>query len=160
MTSVFQRSLDGRWVARVKTPDGYRHVTGATRSDVEARLPALLATLPVRDPSDRFWAMVDRGPGCWVWRGARKQLGYGLYRVGAKLKQAHRVAYELMVGPIPDGLVLDHLCRNPECVNPAHLEPVTHQENIRRGYAAKRARQSGGGNGQTTASDPATGLTA
>ena len=55
---------------------------------------------------------------------------------------AHRVYYERHVGPVPEGLELDHLCRNPGCVNPEHLEPVTHAENIRRGYQAKREREA------------------
>lgn len=68
--------------------------------------------------------------GCWVWQGYRTAHGYG--RIGADY--AHRLTYELVVGPIPDGLQLDHLCRNRGCCNPAHLEPVTMAENIRRGY--------------------------
>lgn len=70
---------------------------------------------------------------CWLWLGSPHH-GYGLVRVGLrKQRKAHRVAYELLVGPVPDGLVLDHLCRRKRCINPAHLEPVTQAENIRRG---------------------------
>lgn len=72
--------------------------------------------------------------GCWLWLGYRGPLGYGRVHVGRKSLSAHRAAYEAWVGPIPDGLVLDHLCVNPPCVNPAHLEPVTNVENILRGY--------------------------
>ena len=88
---------------------------------------------------DRFWHRVDQGDGadaCWSWTGTRDKYGYGIIATGyqpRKFHKAHRVAYELLVGIIPVGLELDHLCRNPGCVNPAHLEPVTHRENILRG---------------------------
>lgn len=67
--------------------------------------------------------------GCWIWRGATNGDSYG--SVGS-LGMAHRVAYELFIAPIPAGLEIDHLCRNPRCVNPHHLEAVTHGENLRR----------------------------
>jgi hypothetical protein len=81
----------------------------------------------------RFWAKVDKSGDCWQWTAAKCSRGYGAFGVDRKPRRAHRVAYELVVGPIPDGLELDHLCRNPSCVNPEHLEPVTHRENMRRG---------------------------
>lgn len=82
---------------------------------------------------DRFWEKVEVGHplGCWEWTGDVGGHGYGqFWRDGTA--RAHRVAYELLMGPIPDGLILDHLCRNTVCVNPDHLEPVTHAENRRR----------------------------
>ena len=85
-----------------------------------------------------FWAKVNKSEGCWEWTGARQPAGYGTVRVLNRTCLAHRVAYESLVGPIPDGLHLDHLCRNPSCVNPAHLEPVTNRENITRGLCAVR----------------------
>jgi hypothetical protein len=83
--------------------------------------------------------------GCWLWLGTLNKGGYGdICRNGRveKHAQAHRVAYELYVGPIPAGLDLDHLCRVRCCVNPAHLEPVTRSENVKRGLmpAINRAR--------------------
>lgn len=88
--------------------------------------------------AERFWARVDRrGPdACWLWMGYRNEWGYGMWiwGGGSASTTAHRVAYMLESGPIPDGLTLDHLCRNRLCVNPAHLEPVTRGENNRRGY--------------------------
>jgi uncharacterized Zn-finger protein len=90
---------------------------------------------------ERFWAKVDRrGPDdCWPWLAGRDYLGYGAFsRVRAKTERAHRVGYELLVGPIPEGLQLDHLCRNTSCVNPAHLEPVTNRENVIRGNSARK----------------------
>lgn len=85
--------------------------------------------------SERFWARVEMaGPDdCWLWLGPIDRDGYGkAWRLHLHLG-AHRIAYELMVGPIPPGLVIDHLCRVRNCVNPSHMEPVTWQENIRRG---------------------------
>lgn len=81
-----------------------------------------------------FWAYAHVKPGCWDWLGSDRS-GYGrLWQPGVrKHLRAHRFAYQLLVGPIPDGMVLDHLCRNKGCVNPDHLEPVTQSENIRRG---------------------------
>lgn len=81
----------------------------------------------------RFWAYTDKSDGCWHWRSAMDTNGYGLLSVGGKTTKAHRFAYELLVGHIPDGLVIDHLCRNRSCVNPDHMEPVTNDENLRRG---------------------------
>lgn len=85
---------------------------------------------------DRFWRQVEKHEdGCWLWKG-HLQNGYGRFLFGRGHTQkcigAHRMAYQLLVGPIPDGLQLDHLCRNQACVNPAHLEPVTNRENMLR----------------------------
>lgn len=75
--------------------------------------------------------------GCWIWNGAISRYGYGVFNpCHAKVERAHRRVYQELVGPIPEGLVLDHLCRVKACVNPAHLEPVTTQENTRRHWAS------------------------
>lgn len=80
-----------------------------------------------------FWVREDEN-GCWIWQAAKKDSGYGVIQVDGKLKYAHRVAYEEFVADIPDGLTIDHLCRNRACVNPfGHLEPVPHRVNILRG---------------------------
>lgn len=79
------------------------------------------------------------GSHCWEWLAARNEFGYGKVKTGnRRTRLAHRVAFELLKGPIPDGLELDHLCRNRGCVNPAHLEPVTHHQNVLRGEVANR----------------------
>lgn len=82
---------------------------------------------------DRFMANVDLTLACWEWQGGKNWGGYGRFHTGGRQWQAHRWAYEHFVGPIPEGLQLDHLCRVRHCVNPAHLEPVTLTENLRRG---------------------------
>ena len=85
----------------------------------------------------RFWSRVDRqGPNdCWPWMGALLWSGYGrvAHAGPGGYYRAHRVAYWLLVGEIPECLVIDHLCRNRLCCNPAHMEPVTIGENVRRG---------------------------
>lgn len=88
-------------------------------------------------PEDRFWAQVDRGSptDCWLWSGAVHGNGYAYIRVDGERPVAHRYAYELLIGPIPEGMTLDHLCRVRHCVNPRHLEPVTFEENVQRGMS-------------------------
>lgn len=80
----------------------------------------------------RFESKVERTDTCWLWLGATNSRGYGCWGVEGVSQLAHRVAYELLVGPIPEGLTIDHLCFNKVCVNPAHMEPVTREENSRR----------------------------
>src|SRR5438105_2573404 len=88
------------------------------------------------DVVERFWAKVEKTDTCWLWTASTANGGYGAFVLNDVIVRAHRFAYELLVGPIPEGLQLDHLCRVRHCVNPAHLEPVTQQENIRRGERA------------------------
>jgi hypothetical protein len=92
-----------------------------------------------RPLSERFLEKISFDPHreCWNWNGALMKTGYGMIGLGwpehgSKPRMAHRVAYELFVGPIPEGLQLDHLCHNPRCVNPAHLEAVTCAINLSR----------------------------
>ncbi len=85
------------------------------------------------DLLDRIGDKFTVGDGCWEWTASRTTAGYGQTSVAGKYRMAHRALYELLVGPIPNGLQLDHLCRNRGCVRPDHLEPVTQAENLRRG---------------------------
>ena len=144
-------------------------MTGATlaRPPVrhrETRFSMLTQSPTFGDPRlpARFWAKVqigtvpthrpDLGP-CWVWMASRKRGGYGQFGAGRRgegMVYAHRFAYERLVGPIPDGLELDHICHNDSgcpggptcahrrCVNLAHIKTVTHAENLRRGASAHR----------------------
>lgn len=79
-------------------------------------------------------SMPEPNSGCWLWLGSVSG-GYGQFgSILTTTNMAHRVSYEHYIGPIPDGLVLDHKCRTPSCINPLHLEPVTPTENTRRGW--------------------------
>ena len=89
-----------------------------------------LGPLRTDPPELRIEALMDRSGDCWLWLGHITAQGYGRLTRNNKGLCAHRVVYEVYVGPIPDGAVLDHLCRNPACVNPAHLEPVTDHTNV------------------------------
>ncbi len=92
---------------------------------------------------DRFEDKILHEPnsGCWLWTGALNQDGYAMFWHEGQARRAHRIAYEIHVGPIPDGLQLDHLCRVRCCVNPDHVEPVSCRENIRRGETGIHERE-------------------
>jgi hypothetical protein len=99
----------------------------------------------------RFWRMVEVSEDHWLWLGYISEGGYGQFGNGDRIVKAHRFAYELLAGPIPQGLEPDHLCRVRSCVKavadefgPAHLELVTHRENVLRGngWAGQHARQT------------------
>lgn len=101
------------------------------------------------ETEQRFWGKVkgvnpttgslrsggrDPNAKCWEWKGHINRNGYGtFYFAHSRTRMAHRLAYELVLGPIPEGMVLDHICRKRNCVNPKHLQPVTNLENIDRG---------------------------
>ena len=108
----------------------------------------------------RFWAKVRVGSipahrpdlgSCWEWTACRNVSGYGNFRIGshrddsARTILAHRWAYETLIGPIPAGLEPDHLCRNPACVYPAHIEPVTHSVNL---FRSPLVGRNGGARGE------------
>lgn len=99
--------------------------------------------MPV-DAETRFMSKIRFTDGCWLWIGTITTAGYGHFKMNKRLYLAHRMIYEHLVGPIPDGLTLDHLCRVRHCVNPAHLEPVTYRENVLRGIgrSAENARKT------------------
>src|SRR5690606_31575028 len=87
------------------------------------------ATIPW---AERFWPKVDKtssDKGCWLWTASKTVDGYGQLRVGDRMAYAHRLSYTLLVGPILEGLMLDHICHDESCVNPRHLRPATTKQN-------------------------------
>lgn len=112
----------------------YRRVRAANNTSIEDRLRLHTIEAP---------------SGCWVWTGTRNRGGHGRIQINGSNAYVHRVAYELYVGPIPEGLEIDHLCRRPACLNPRHLQAVTPSVNVRRGTspgarAARRDKCSAG----------------
>lgn len=92
---------------------------------------------------ERFFSKVNKTESCWLWTAAHNGLGYGRIRIGGRkgrLVYAHRLSYEIVNGPIPEGLVIDHLCRTPSCVNPSHLEAVSQKTNSQRGEAGEHMK--------------------
>ncbi len=99
-----------------------------------------------RDPVERFFESVGNGDSneCWPWLRARLPSGYGLFKERSYVQvYAHRYAYELSKGPIPDGLHIDHLCGNKWCVNPSHLDACSREENTRRHFRKMIVCQKG-----------------
>ena len=99
----------------------------------------------------RALALITRDAlyGCWLWDSSKlDRHGYGTYWTTGGARQAHRFVYELLVGPVPDGMVLDHNCRRRNCVRPAHLEPITGAENDRRRSWRYRTRMAKCKNGK------------
>lgn len=88
---------------------------------------------------DVFWAKVDKTGQCWLWTACKNRAGYGQIRYRNEKWLAHRLSYVMLVGPIPEGQVIDHLCRVPACVRPDHLEPVTQRVNNERGNSVTTA---------------------
>lgn len=92
----------------------------------------------------QFWRnVIFEKNGCWIWTASKVTDGYGrfsLQRLGIKTRFAHRISFHILSQPIPAHLELDHLCKHRDCVNPAHLELVTHQENVKRGSLGATAK--------------------
>lgn len=87
-------------------------------------------------------AIENPDTGCWEWQGYKCEGGYGLIQIDKRTYRAHRVSYELMVADIPDGLVIDHLCRVRNCINPYHMDPVPRAVNSARGNQARTAEKT------------------
>ena len=139
--------------SRSEPPMRGRSHTDAARGKIRAARATQVNVVgggpEVRDPDARFDRHVYYEPntGCHLWGGACTTTGYGAFGIGstrdgtARVVRSHRFAYVRAIGPIPDGLELDHLCSTPSCVNPAHLEPVTHAENMRRAVARRKTKE-------------------
>ena len=103
-------------------------------------------------PEARFWARVEKTDTCWLWLGSRNDEGYGSLQVDRMETKAHRYAYLLLVGPIPEGQVIDHTCLVKNCVNPNHLRPLTQKDNSKAYWRDQRGLCR---NGLHDVSDPA-----
>ena len=121
-------------------------------SDTEPRICGRTSLMPTKPRSvdrqtrrsQRFWVQARVDGSCWTWTGPLRSNGYGEAReiVGARTRYAHRAAYQLVKGPIPTDMELDHTCRNRACINPAHLEPVTTRENLLRSGLTRAGRNA------------------
>ena len=128
------RPLDARGWCRMHWKRWRKH--GDPRSGQPQRI--------VGDDLARLMSHVRVDPsGCWIWSGSLNGRGYGQMYWRGRVRRAHRVSYALLKGPLVEGLDLDHLCRVTLCVNPAHLEQVTHLVNVRRGWRARGLSPSG-----------------
>lgn len=99
-----------------------------------------------RPVEERLWEKVAKSDTCWLWTGAKcggGRGGYGSIRIGRSTKKAHRVAWELTNGPVPEGMKLDHICHNRACVRPDHLRVVTHKQNLENVSGAYVTNRSG-----------------
>lgn len=113
----------------------------------EAQRRGSLSQYPLIGPADVFWERATKTDGCWVWSGTRNSYGYGVFLLpGERPVRAHRHAYELTHGPIPDGLVVMHSCDNPPCINPTHLSLGGRGDN-NRDAKAKGRNAAGEANG-------------
>lgn len=121
------------------------HARGLCKSHYGKR--ATLGTLPPRSSAtleERFWAKVKKTGTCWLWTGHVSKSGYGRFRVKGYAESAHRVSYEISIGAIPEGLDVDHVCRQKSCVNPDHLRAATRKQNMENRSGAQKNNLSSG----------------
>lgn len=90
---------------------------------------------------DKLLPKIKKTSTCWIWTSHLTGSGYAQYSDKGKNRVVHKMVYEMLVGKVPDGLELDHLCKVKKCVNPKHLEPVTHSENLIRSYKGRERTQ-------------------
>lgn len=98
---------------------------------------------PRPDLNARFWSRVEKTTTCWNWTAAKNDVGYGQMRFGGKAHYVHRMSFEMANGPIPEGMLIDHICHNPACVRPDHLRAATKKQNSENMLGATRKSQSG-----------------
>lgn len=123
------------WRAMGRCDQHYRRLRTGLPDDIPVRAKGSAAAVyrgTISDPVARFWSRVDKSGDCWLWTGPPANNGYGQVTFKGKHYSAHRLAYTLEVGAVMPGLDVDHLCKVLLCCNPAHLEPVTRAENLRR----------------------------
>ncbi len=116
-----------------------RHYKRLTRHG-DPTAGAAYAHEPIESRIRRFSR--ENESGRWIWRLALNANGYGIIGVANRSKLAHRASFEAFIGPVPEGLELDHVCKTKACVNPAHLEAVTRSENVRRGWPDRKKRET------------------
>ena len=90
----------------------------------------------------RFWSKVEKTDTCWLWKAGKTIDNYGRFKLNGKTQRSHRLSFEFHKGKIPDGLQIDHLCKNRLCCNPDHLEAVTCKENINRGLTGYNTKNN------------------
>lgn len=134
----------GRHAQEIGAPMQLKYSLHDATGVVTSRGPLSGRPIPPLNQNQRelFWAKVQKTDTCWLWT-ARSCNGYGSFGIGRVPRLAHRVAYTELVGPIPKGMTLDHLCRVRACVNPAHLEVVTAEENVRRAMPIRTHCENG-----------------
>lgn len=143
-TSNGRGPLGGRRATRSRPLSASGVVTPAVHTRGAPTAHSERGSGPIVTTQERFWGRVEMTSSCWLWTGSRDRHGYGSLYWSGSTRRAHRVAYEIAVGPIPEGLDLDHLCRTRACVRPDHLEPVDRRTNLLRGEAiqARNARKT------------------
>lgn len=118
-----------------------RYGCNSPHKSLSAVLDNVTWTLYYSYMEQRFWSKVNKTSSCWLWQAWHTNKGYGLFKLDTKTSVlAHRLSYTMSNGGIPKGLVIDHLCSTPACVNPKHLDAVTQKENLRRGKNYKRSQ--------------------
>lgn len=117
------------------------HAMRSRRSEIPAGTPLDQLRSPALE--ERFWAKVVKSEGCWNWAAAKVHNGYGVFTLPDQQQVAHKVAYRLCVGEVPEGYELDHACHNKSCVNPDHLRVVTRKQNIENRTKLQRNNTSG-----------------
>ncbi|NOQ62707.1 HNH endonuclease [Mycolicibacterium fortuitum] len=105
--------------------------------------PTVMKILRGASTEDRLWLRVNKTENCWLWTGPVDVWGYGVFKMSGQSHRAHRISFELTNGPIPNGLMIDHVCHTPRCVRPDHLRLATAKQNSENLLGAQRNSKSG-----------------